>query len=287
MNVIYVIIIVIIALLLAFYIYTESVGFTVTEYRFQNSKLKCEEYDFVMLSDLHDKEFGENNCKLIEAIDAINPKAVVFAGDMITSGMELSYDFSGTVRFIKELGKKYPIYYGIGNHEEKLKRCPNKFPGRWSELTTSLELEGIRIMQNESAFIEDAGIRFYCLDLEHPYYRKIRTLSVPNGYIDGKLGKCNEDEISVLIAHFPDQFPAYADWGCDYVLSGHVHGGVVRIPFLGGVISPQLKIFPKYDSGLFREKSTTMILSRGIGSHTIPIRVNNKAEIVHVTLTRG
>ena len=79
-------------------------------------------------------------------------------------------------------------------------------------------------------------------------------------------------------------FPAYAEWGADLVLSGHVHGGIMRLPLLGGVISPTLRLFPRYDGGLFQEGGSTMILGRGLGSHTIPIRIFNPGELVVVEL---
>ena len=140
------------------------------------------------------------------------------------------------------------------------------------------------ILENEAVSIDEAGIIVYGLSLVLKYYRKIRDLELPEGYLENIFGKVSSDKYSVLLAHFPDRFRQYAEWGPDLVLSGHVHGGIVRLPFLGGVISPQLKLFPKYDSGMFREGRSTMILSRGIGTHTIPLRVNNRAEIVHITL---
>jgi len=88
-----------------------------------------------------------------------------------------------------------------------------------------------------------------------------------------------------LIAHDPDYFPKYADWGADLVLSGHVHGGMVRVPFWGkGVVSPNVRLFPKYDGGEFTIGKSRMLLSRGLGMHTIPIRLFNPGEILEVEL---
>ena len=91
--------------------------------------------------------------------------------------------------------------------------------------------------------------------------------------------KCN-----ILIAHNPDYFEEYAKWGADLVLSGHVHGGIMRLPFLGGVIAPSYKLFPKYDGGVFHIGKSTMLLGRGMGSHTIPFRFFNPGELYEVTL---
>ncbi len=267
------------------YIYIESTALSVTEYSYTFDRLKVDEFDFVMLSDLHGKDYGNDNGKLKELIDEADPDAIILAGDMITAGGSYKYDpgeYKTTLSLLEYLVKKYPVYYGMGNHEEKIRRESGPYRAKWEGYTKELEKMGIRILQNETVYLEKEGIRLYGLDLEHKYYRKLKEFPLEEGYLKGILGEPDRDEISVLIAHFPDKFPVYAAWGADLVLSGHTHGGIVRLPFLGGVISPQLKLFPKYDSGEFRLKGSAMILSRGAGSHTIPIRINNRAEIVHV-----
>jgi hypothetical protein len=102
-------------------------------------------------------------------------------------------------------------------------------------------------------------------------------------YLYGKLGKCPE-EFSILIAHNPDYFDDYARWGADLTLSGHIHGGLVRLPFLGGVLSPKLKLFPKYDYGYFETGGKRMIITGGLGAHNPKIRINNPPELVIVTM---
>ena len=101
-----------------------------------------------------------------------------------------------------------------------------------------------------------------------------------------KLGECGSG-YNIVIAHNPDYFDDYVEYNADLVLSGHIHGGIIAIPGIGGVISPQLRLFPKYDSGMFTRGNTTMIVSRGIGWHSIPIRIFNKAEIVSVTIHKN
>ena len=107
----------------------------------------------------------------------------------------------------------------------------------------------------------------------------------PTEYLPGILGQPSEEYFNILIAHDPDYFPKYADWGADLVLSGHVHGGMVRVPFWGkGVVSPNVRLFPKYDGGEFTIGKSRMLLSRGLGMHTIPIRLFNPGEILEVEL---
>lgn len=87
-----------------------------------------------------------------------------------------------------------------------------------------------------------------------------------------------------MIAHNPEYFEAYAGWGADLTVSGHVHGGVMRLPFLGGVISPRLTLFPKYDGGMFERNGRFMVVSRGLGTHTLPIRIFNPGELIMIEL---
>ncbi len=272
--------------LLFVYVYRESTALSVTDFRIDTDRISTSEYNIVMLSDLHETAHGGDNSRVLEMIDKINPDAVFLAGDMVTAGGGSESGLSVTLSFIERLREKYPIYYGLGNHEEKLKKSPGKTAKAYGEYISALLRMGVKILENEEITIDEAGIIVYGLSLELKYYRKIRDLELPEGYLENIFGKVSSDKYSVLLAHFPDRFRQYAEWGPDLVLSGHVHGGIVRLPFLGGVISPQLKLFPKYDSGMFREGRSTMILSRGIGTHTIPLRVNNRAEIVHITLKK-
>ena len=99
-------------------------------------------------------------------------------------------------------------------------------------------------------------------------------------YLEEELGKPDEEKFTCLLAHHPDYFESYAAWGADVVFAGHVHGGMVRIPFWRGVVSPGVRFFPKYDGGIFKEGEATMVLSRGLGMHTIPIRLFNPGELI-------
>ena len=104
-------------------------------------------------------------------------------------------------------------------------------------------------------------------------------------YLEETLGPASKEKYQILLAHNPDYFENYAQWGADLVLSGHVHGGIMRLPLLGGVISPTLLLFPKYDGGLFKKGSSAMILSRGLGTHTLPIRIFNPGELILFTIS--
>lgn len=267
-----------------FSIYLESKKFEVNEYVFLTNKLLTKEYKFIVMSDLHNVEFGKGNERLLKAIHKVGPDAILFAGDMIEA--KKGAPFQSTIHFVEELAKKYPIYYGIGNHEHKLRDCPEKYGAMYSAFTKAIRKFGVHIMENEEVEIGNTGIKIYGLDLEHKYYRRLIEKKVPEGYLEKKLGKADRKCYNILLAHHPDPFPIYAKWNPDLVLSGHIHGGIVRIPGFRGILSPQLKLFPKYDRGLFKEGNTTMILSKGIGTHTLPVRIFNRAEIIAITLKK-
>ncbi|MCR5356796.1 MAG: metallophosphoesterase [Lachnospiraceae bacterium] len=275
---------IVVLLLLVLFVYRESKGFKVVRYSFVNGKLKVGHFKMAFISDLHDCELSAGNKDVLAAIDEEAPDAVIFAGDMVTSSLEPGYHDSKALKFIKAVAEKYPVYYGIGNHEEKLRRCPEVHPGEFEKLLGRLREIGAPLLIDEKASAEEAGVDFYGLDLEHDYYRRFKTRHFPDDYLERKLGKNDTSKVSVLIAHNPEHFSQYAAWKPDYVLSGHVHGGIVSLPFLGGVISPQLKLFPKYDAGVFEEGGSVMILTRGLGTHTVPIRIFNKAEVVIIDL---
>ena len=107
-------------------------------------------------------------------------------------------------------------------------------------------------------------------------------------YLPGILGQPSEEYFNILIAHDPDYFPKYADWGADLVLACLVLGGMVRVHICGkGVVSPYVRLFPKYDGGEFTLGKTRMLLSRGLGMHTIPIRLFNPGEGLEGDLLPG
>lgn len=266
------------------YIYRESKGFRVTQYNLYTDKKIGKNLDFVVLSDLHDTDLGNNNSELISAIDRISPDFILLAGDMITSYMQPSYNSEKTFDFLKRLSSKYRIYYGLGNHEQRYYEEPQKFNGKFEELVSNVGKMGIELMSDRYCDIGD-NVRVYGLNIPMEYYRRVVDKPLPSGYVGSVLGECDKSKYNILLAHTPDQFEEYVKWGPDLVLSGHVHGGIVRLPGLGGVISPQLKLFPQYDWGHFEQDGVEMILSCGIGWHTIPIRMWNKAELVHITVS--
>lgn len=232
----------------------------------------------VVLADLHNKRYGRENVRLLEAIRAQKPDFILVAGDLITAKPGKS--FQPAVQLLRELSQDYPIYYGNGNHEHRLKLYPKTYGTMAQKLGQALGELGIEPLVNSHIVLAEHGLSIYGLEIDKHFYLRFRIPHMPEDYMPHTLGKTQEGMYTVLLAHNPDYFPQYAAWGADLVLSGHVHGGVARIPFLDrGVISPGLLPFPKYDGGIFHEGKSTMVLSRGLGMHTIYVRLFNPAEL--------
>ena len=277
-------IITVIALLLFFFIMImvlDGNRFRVVSYEISHEKIK-KPYTFVVLSDLHNKVYGKNHEKLIRAIEKEQPAGVLIAGDLLTA--KPGYPLHLALDLLEQLAPKYPIYYGMGNHEARLFLYPEVYGTMGADYEEKLKGLGISLLRNESRSLgEDLVITGF--DMKREYYKRFKKTTMTTEYLKKTLGEKNKDKFQILLAHHPDYFQEYSSWGADLVLSGHVHGGMVRLPFLGGVISPALRLFPKYDGGSFEEKESRMILSRGLGMHTIPVRLFNPGELVVLKLS--
>lgn len=259
----------------------DSNRFVTRTYEIRSGKL-TKPCKLVLLSDLHNKSFGKGNDRLLAAIREIEPDAVLAAGDMLTA--ERGADFTNALTLMERLAESYPIYYGMGNHEYRLGLYPERYPGMYEGYMAGLKKAGIEPLINETAYLPAWNIAVCGVQIDRDYYRHFRRAPMEPSYLRKLLGTPDREKFQLLIAHNPVYFDAYADWGADLVVSGHVHGGIMRLPFLGGVLSPSLTLFPKYDGGMFREHGSTMILSRGLSSHTIPIRIFNPGELIVIEL---
>lgn len=237
---------------------------------------------FVLISDLHNKVYGNRNDKVIDTIHRIDPDFIILAGDLVTS--RVKEDMTPGIDLMNALGQKYKIYYGLGNHESKIQKDTEHFGDQFDRLMKAVASPNMRVLQNESVDLPQYNIRVTGLDLDLEYFAHFRIRKMQENYLRDTLPEYDRTKCNILIAHNPDYFEDYARWGAQLVLSGHVHGGIMRLPFLGGVIAPSYKIFPKYDGGVFRSGASVMLLGRGLGSHTLPFRFFNPAELYEVIL---
>lgn len=255
--------------------------FVITDYEIRSKKLPKESI-WVLLSDLHGKSFGKDSEALINKIDEIVPDGILIAGDMITA--EQSSRYKNAAALLKQLSGRYPIYYGLGNHEVYMREEAEIYGDIYGDYEKSLRGAGIEPLVNEAVENPAGNLRILGLDIGKSCYRKFRKFPIERAYLVGLLGSPRVDMFQILIAHNPDYFEEYESWGADLVVSGHVHGGLMRLPYLGGVLSPKLTLFPKYDSGVYTKGICSMVVSRGLGTHTLPIRIFNPGEIVVIHL---
>jgi len=261
----------------------DSNRFHRVSYRIIANEIK-ENFHFVFLSDLHNKQYGENQEKLLAAIDEIGPEAVVIGGDLLTA--RPGEALQPALDLVQRLQDKYPVYYANGNHEYRLELYPDVYGDMGDRYEEGLQKIGIDRLKNESAFLEEKNIQITGCEIDKGFYKRFRKEPMEPGYLDEILPIKREGYYQLLLAHNPDYFDEYASWGADLTLSGHVHGGVVRLPFLGGVLSTNFTLFPHYDGGLFEKWEKTMIISRGLGAHTIPLRMFNPGELIEITLEK-
>lgn len=256
----------------------DSNRFVIRHYEIADQKIK-QNCRIAVIADLHDKCYGKDNDSLVAAIREQKPDIIVLAGDIMTARRKEKLDRA--LRFIGRISEICPVYYANGNHEHRLKLYPETYGLLAEEYESALRKIGVQRFVNAYTVLKAKGIAIYGSEIGKEYFKRRSAPTMKEGYLTGLLGKPDENLYTILIAHNPDYFLKYAGWGADLTFSGHIHGGVIRIPFVWrGVFSPAIRFFPKYDGGLFEEGEKKMIVSRGLGIHTIPFRLFNPGELV-------
>lgn len=230
----------------------------------------------ILLADLHGASFGKENGRLLDQIRELCPDLICIAGDMTVKdgrGAETG------LALCRELLTVCPVYYAMGNHEIQMP-C-------YEEYCSELRKMGVSLLDNECRehFIYGRRLVVYGWNTPKHYFHKFwQRRELPLEELREQLGAPDEDAYRILLAHNPEYLCAYHAWGADLVFSGHVHGGIARFPFLGGIIDPALRLFPQYDAGMYQEGSTAMVVSRGLGTHHIRLRFFNIPEISVIDL---
>ncbi|HHV79129.1 MAG TPA: metallophosphoesterase [Firmicutes bacterium] len=240
----------------------------------------------VHLSDLHGKTFGRANSVLANLILAENPDLVVCSGDMVDA---LDADGSGFISLVRALAGRCPVYYVLGNHELALREREDT---RAAYQAVAREAGRLRVtlLENSAAVLERGEARLAIYGLTYPSGQGVTFGSGPANaglsvqFIRDSVGNPPEDIPVILISHDPKWFEVYAAWGADLVLCGHLHGGIIRVPGKGGLLSPDRILFPKCDAGLYSMGSSTMHVSRGLGISGIPFRIFNRPDLSVITL---
>lgn len=249
---------------------------TVRSFEIQSDKIPSsfDSFRIAHISDLHNESFGDNNERLLSKIKETSPDIIALTGDIIDSWKT---DFSVAEDFIRSVSEIAPVYYITGNHEPRIDES--------EELFRAMQEHGVFLLRGTKTALEKGTDKIMLYGIDDPSYVADYLLGDEETVIDDSLRKLQtEDSFGILLSHRPEFFRLYEKYGFDLVLSGHAHGGQFRLPFIGGLFAPGQGILPEYDSGLYTESGTSMIVSRGLGNSTFPLRFNNCPEIITVTL---
>ena len=267
------------AALLALVIWTVwgNTSLVLTEYTVQDPDIPAafDGFRIVQVSDLHNGEFGRENGRLLELIRAAQPDIIAITGDLIDSRHT---DIPVALAFAERAVEIAPCYYVTGNHESRME-------AEYAQLKAGLLALGVAVLENEKVELDRSGETIQLLGVLDPAFEThYRTTEAAT--MEKNLASLSQEGYQILLSHRPEFMDLYTQYDIDLVLSGHAHGGQVRLPYIGGLFAPSQGIFPKYDAGLFEEDGTQMLVSRGIGSSIIPLRFNNRPEVVLITLTQ-
>lgn len=253
-------------------------------YEIETEKLKGgKEVRFALLSDLHGVTFGADNRLLLDAVMEEKADAVLVVGDMFVRSQLSTMDPARIM--LAELAEQIPVYYSLGNHEYVL-LDGSSAKEAYLEYERYLTDCGVCFLHNEHTCMEIRGTDFifYGLELPMEYYKKPKSPRLSISELDRFLGTPHMDGIHILLAHNPKYGSTYLSWGADLIVSGHYHGGVVRLSENRGLTCPQYLLFPPYCCGEFQRAGRHMIVSAGLGEHTIPIRIHNPRELLIITV---
>lgn len=265
--------IIIILITVMLYLIYDANRIKIVKYDIASDKLPKEfaGYKILQISDLHGKQYGKNNEKLIYKINNENPDIVVMTGDMSNYNFKKLEPF---YKFIEQISKTHKVIYVLGNQEkgysyEKLKQYKAK-----------IRSYGVIILNNEKQIIkkDDKKINIYGMNYKRNMYLEPNTKKTKDknyNLLLKDMGNLDKNEYNIFLTHDASNFETYAKWGADLTFAGHLHGGMIRI-FGIGLLSPKREFFPKYSKGKYKIDNSTLISNTGLGK----LRIFNPPEII-------
>lgn len=236
----------------------------------------------VEIADLHSHIYGKDQQPLISLIKAQQPDIIALVGDIVDD----NDSDTGAWLFFEGIKDIAPVYYVSGNHEY--------WSGRYDEIRDKVESYGVTVLNNESRQISVNGVRLCISGVDDPelfkYTDDAEYLSIGSEeeLFRQRFSDMDGSVFNILLAHRPELIDTYLPYGFDLILSGHTHGGQVRVPLLlNGLFAPSQGWFPKYAGGLYDFDGKTMIVSRGLGFNARVPRIFNPPEVVVVDVTGG
>lgn len=262
----------------AFYGYYQNNSIEVSYYSINDERIPetFHDYTIVQVSDLHTKDFKGD---LRDKISDQDPDIILITGDLIDRNRT---DLDFAVQAVKEMIDIAPVYYVSGNHEIA--------SGEYEKLSQEIESIGVKNLDNDFDSLEKEGETIGLVGLEDPLLLtqdEIEETGTAEKVIEKTLATLIEEsgtDYTILLSHRAELMDIYASTSIDIAFTGHAHGGQIRLPFIEGLYSPSQGFFPKYTSGLYEENGTQMIVSRGLGNSIFPVRINNRPDLVVLTL---
>ena len=231
------------------------------------------------LSDFHNTQFGKNNKKLLRLLKEQKPDIITITGDLVDARRT---NFDIALSFTKQALEIAPVYYVTGNHESRIPE--------YQQFEKMLKGIGVVILRDQSVLLVKNEASIALLGLDDPGFicPSPNSLQELCEQTNKKLNKIKrgKDIFTIGLSHRPELFQAYVENKLDLVLSGHTHGGQIRIPEIGGMIAPMQGFFPKYDAGLYHIAQTDLVIHRGLGNSLFPLRINNRPEVILITLKK-
>ena len=272
-------IVVLLAVIITIRVIYELRHLKITELSFHSEKVTSESgLKAVFLTDLHSRSYGAENEILINTVRQSEPDYIFLGGDMLTDTCEKKD--SVLFALLNSLVQIAPVIYAPGNHEQRVLLEDSERRRIFHE---KLAEAGVRFLQNEKVELNQ-NINIYGLDIDSSHFGKVRPAPLLAEELEEGIGRLDQSRYNILMAHSPKFFEVYAEYGADLILSGHYHGGAVRLPLIGGVVSPQFRLFPKYSGGLYTKGGSNMFVSTGCGSHKINLRLFNRPEVVVIDI---
>lgn len=263
----------IIAVLLIF-LWWQNNCITVTKINYSTDAVPTgfDKFSVLLISDLHNKSFGEHQRKLLDLMQAQSPDIIAVTGDLIDSGRKC--DITPSIEFVASAVTLAPVYFVAGNHEQK--------SGIYGELKSRMQNLGVTVLDDSYTTLEKNNDAISILGLRDPGFSSEQGFENALEHIAGSTGGL----FKMLLVHKPEKLSLYTRYGINLVLAGHAHGGQFRLPFIGGLYAPGQGIFPKYTSGITKNKNACMVVSRGLGNSLFPFRIFNRPELVLVTFIK-
>lgn len=224
------------------------------------------------LSDLHGRSFGKNNVRLLRTLQKARPDMICICGDLFDEKTDLTM----LEPLLTGLTDIAPVYYVTGNHEWQVKNL--------REILQKMRAWGVTVLENEGRVLSRGGAEMVVAGVHDPcgpYDMKTPAALVR------ELRSAQGNDFILMLSHRNDELAMWSQLGVQLVLSGHCHGGVVRLPFVGGVFGTRRELFPEYDAGVYRQDGTTLFVSRGLGYTNVHFRLFNRPHVPIMILRSG